>query len=86
METSKLMVEGAGAAGMAALLAPGRLPGNLGRTVVVLSGGNADTNLIARVIERGLVAAGRYVMVVVRIPDRPGQPDRRRNCSPDQRH
>jgi len=72
METSKLMVEGAGAAGMAALLAPGRLPAQLGRTVVVLSGGNVDTNLIARVIERGLIAAGRYVMVVVRIPDRPG--------------
>ena len=71
METTKLVVEGAGAAGMAALLA-GRLPTGLGRTVVVLSGGNADTNLIARVIERGLISAGRYVLVVVNIPDRPG--------------
>lgn len=71
METTKLVVEGAGATGMAAILA-GRLPSGLGRTVVVLSGGNADTNLIARVIERGLIRAGRYVQVVVNIPDRPG--------------
>jgi threonine dehydratase len=71
LERSKLVVEGAGAAGVAALLA-GRLPPDLGRTVVVLSGGNADTNLLSRVIQRGLTAAGRYVQIQVQIPDRPG--------------
>lgn len=72
MERTRLVVEGAGAAGLAAILCGDRLPGDLGRTVVVLSGGNVDTNLIARVIERGLITAGRYVLLVVRIPDRPG--------------
>jgi len=71
LERSKLVVEGAGAAGVAALMA-GRLPQDLGRTVVVLSGGNADTNLLSRVIQRGLTAVGRYVQVQVQIPDRPG--------------
>ena len=71
MEKSKLVVEAAGAAGAAALLEAGATRGN-GRVVVVLSGGNADINLIQRVIERGLVAEGRYVRVTVRMPDRPG--------------
>ncbi|MFQ5670791.1 MAG: threonine ammonia-lyase [Acidobacteriota bacterium] len=71
LEKEKLVVEGAGAAGVAALLA-GRLPPDTGSTVIVLSGGNADTNQLARVIERGLAAVGRYVLLRVRIPDRPG--------------
>ena len=72
LEDARLVVEGAGAAGVAALLGH-RLP-RLGRhPVVVLSGGNADTNLLARVIERGLTAAGRYVFFRTRVPDKPGQ-------------
>lgn len=71
LEKSKLVVEAAGAAAAAALLEGERPPGR-GRVVVVLSGGNVDINLIQRVIERGLVAEGRYVRITVRMPDRPG--------------
>jgi threonine dehydratase len=38
----------------------------------VISGGNIDVNLLARIIERGLVKEGRRVMLSVRVPDRPG--------------
>lgn len=72
METSKLVVEGAGAVTVAAIL-NGRVA-NAGRTIcAVLSGGNVDINLIARVIERGLVDAGRQALLRVRIMDQPGQ-------------
>lgn len=72
MEASKLVVEGAGAVALAALL-NGRVA-NPGRKVcVVLGGGNVDINLVASVIERGLVRAGRYAMLHVRLVDRPGQ-------------
>ena len=40
--------------------------------VCAISGGNIDVNLIARIIERGLVKEGRRVMLVLRVPDRPG--------------
>ena len=70
LERSKLLVEPAGAAGVAALLedASGIEP----PVVVVLSGGNVDPLLLARVLEHGLVAAGRYLQLRVRISDRPG--------------
>jgi threonine dehydratase len=71
MEKSKLVVEAAGAAAAAALL-EGENPPGKGRVVVILSGGNVDINLLQRVIERGLVAEGRYVRITVRMPDRPG--------------
>ena len=61
----------AGAAGAAALLEGEKPPGK-GKVVVILSGGNVDINLLQRVIERGLVAEGRYVRITVRMPDRPG--------------
>jgi threonine dehydratase len=72
VEEAKLVVEGAGAAGLAALLA-GRLPPGRGRIVVVLSGGNVDLNLIARVVEQGLSREGRYLVIRTRVPDRPGR-------------
>jgi len=72
LEKSKLVVEAAGAAGAAALL-EGVAGRGKGRVAVVLSGGNVDVNLLHRVIERGLVAEGRYVRLSVRMPDRPGQ-------------
>jgi threonine dehydratase len=72
MERSKLVVEGAGAVTVAALL-NGRLA-NPGRKVcAVLGGGNVDINLVASVIQRGLVRAGRYAMLHVRLVDQPGQ-------------
>jgi threonine dehydratase len=71
MEKSKLVVEAAGAAGAAALFEGERPPGK-GRVVVVLSGGNVDINVLQRVLERGLVAEGRYVRITVLMPDRPG--------------
>jgi threonine dehydratase len=71
LERSKLVVEAAGAVGVAALLsgsAKVQTP-----VVAVLSGGNIDPLLMMRVIERGLVAASRYLRFNVRCTDRPGQ-------------
>jgi threonine dehydratase len=71
MERTKLVVEGAGAAGLAALLA-GRVPGD-GAVCVVLSGGNIDATLLITVMRHGLTQAGRYLVVRSRVPDRPGE-------------
>lgn len=72
LERAKLVVEGAGAAALAALLS-GRL-GRAGRTVaVVLSGGNIDVTTLSRIIERGLVETGRYVRFRTLLLDKPGQ-------------
>lgn len=72
LEWSKLVVEPAGAVGLAAMLAGNLLlPGK--RVVIVLSGGNIDPSLLARLIEHGLTAAGRYLIVRARLLDRPGQ-------------
>jgi threonine dehydratase len=68
---AKVVTEGAGAAGIAALLA-GRV--GAGHTVAaLLCGGNIDLNLIARVIERGLTNAGRYHAMRLRTQDVPGR-------------
>ena len=71
MEKSKLVVEGAGAVGLAALLygQPGVASG---KTVVVLSGGNIDVQTISRVVERGMLVEGRFLMVRVELDDSPG--------------
>jgi threonine dehydratase len=71
LETEKTVVEGAGATPLAALL---NRPLDLaGRTVVlVLSGGNIDVTMLARIIERGLVKDGRLVRLAVLLLDRPG--------------
>ena len=71
MERAKLVVEGAGAAAMAALLA-GRVPGD-GPAVAILSGGNIDPTLLIQVMRHGLTTAGRYLVVRTRVPDRPGE-------------
>lgn len=71
LERAKLVVEPAGAVGVAAILA-GKIVAT-GTTVVVLSGGNIDTMVMERVIARGLVATGRYLRVRIPLPDRPGQ-------------
>ncbi|HLH25903.1 MAG TPA: threonine ammonia-lyase [Chloroflexota bacterium] len=72
MERSKLVVEGAGAAGLAAVLA-GRLPVEGLRVGVVLSGGNIDLTTIDRIVLHGLTAAGRYLVFRTRLEDRPGE-------------
>jgi threonine dehydratase len=71
IERAKLVVEPAGAVGVAALLA-GLVPATT-PVVAVLTGGNIDPLLMMRVIERGLAAAGRYLRFVVRCVDRPGE-------------
>jgi threonine dehydratase len=71
VEIEKTVVEGAGAAPLAALL--NRELGLERRTVVlVLSGGNIDVTMLARIIERGLVKDGRLVRLAVLLRDRPG--------------
>jgi threonine dehydratase len=70
LERSKLVVEPAGAAAVAALLDQ---PGEIQTPVVAtLSGGNVDPLLLMRVIRHGLAAAGRFTTLTVRMPDRPG--------------
>lgn len=70
IERAKLVVEPAGAAGVAALLdAPTSFEPPV---VAVLSGGNIDPLLLLRVIRHGMSAAGRYLQFRLRVPDRPG--------------
>lgn len=71
MEKGKLVTEGAGAVSLAALLY-GRRTVHRGRTVCLLSGGNIDVQTIARVVERGMVAEGRYLKIRVELLDAPG--------------
>jgi threonine dehydratase len=71
LERSKLVVEPAGAVGVAALMT--RAVSAPTPAVAVLSGGNVDPLLMVRVIEHGLAAAGRYLRFTVRCTDRPGQ-------------
>jgi threonine dehydratase len=71
-EKSKLVVEGAGAVGVAALLAGLVRPAAAGTTCAVLSGGNIDPGLLAEVARRNETEAGRRVVLFTRVPDRPG--------------
>ncbi|MBI4233177.1 MAG: threonine ammonia-lyase [Chloroflexi bacterium] len=72
LERAKLLVEGAGAVGVAALLGK-RIPCLGQKVAVVLSGGNVDPNLLAHVLEHGRAHAGRYLVLWVVLPDLPGQ-------------
>jgi threonine dehydratase len=73
LEREKTVVEGAGAVGVAALMQR-KVRGLDGKRVVtIVSGGNIDVNLVARVIERGLVKDGRLVRISVALQDKPGQ-------------
>jgi len=70
LERAKLVVEPAGAAAAAAVLAR---PQDFEPPVaVVISGGNVDSLVLLRIIRHGLAAAGRYLTLVVRMPDKPG--------------
>ena len=71
LEVEKTVVEGAGAAGLAALLAqPERFRGR--RVGIVLSGGNIDPLMLSVIIERGMVRAGRLTRLTVELRDLPG--------------
>jgi threonine dehydratase len=71
LERSKLVVEGAGAATVAAVLG-GLVPGD-GPVCAVLAGGNIDATTLMSVTRFGLTTSGRYLVVRIVIPDRPGQ-------------
>ncbi len=73
-ERAKQVVEPGGAAAVAALLDhPDGVDLFPGPAVAVLSGGNIDPLLLLQVLRHGLAAAGRYLSVTVRVPDRPGE-------------
>jgi threonine dehydratase len=71
LERSKLVVEGAGAVGVAALLS-GKAGGE-GRALAVLSGGNIDPTMLISVMRHGLTLSGRYLVLRTRLQDRPGE-------------
>ena len=71
LERAKLVVEGAGAVGVAALLS-GKVGGS-GPVAIILSGGNIDPTLLISVMRHGLTLGGRYLVIRTRIPDRPGE-------------
>lgn len=71
LEQAKVVVEPAGAVGVAAILA-GKVK-DTGKTLAVLSGGNIDPLLLQRVVAHGLAASGRYLTIRIPLPDRPGQ-------------
>jgi threonine dehydratase len=71
LERAKLVVEGAGAVGVAALLA-GRAGGS-GTAIPILSGGNIDPTMLISVMRHGLTVAGRYLVMRTKLPDLPGE-------------
>ena len=72
LERAKLVVEGAGAVGVAALLAGAVQAPTRGTTAVILSGGNVDPGLLAQIARRHESQAGRRFVLLARLPDRPG--------------
>jgi threonine dehydratase len=73
LERCKLVVEGAGAVGVAALLRGMVAPAAKGTTVAVLSGGNVDAGLLLSIARRHETLCGRRLVVLSRVPDRPGR-------------
>jgi threonine dehydratase len=72
LERAKLVVEGAGAVGAAALLSGRTAAARAGTTVVLLSGGNVDAGLLGEVARRHESQAGRRLVLLASLPDRPG--------------
>jgi len=72
LERCKLVVEGAGAVGVAALLGGQVAPAAHGTTVAVLSGGNVDPGLLLSIARRHETLAKRRLVLLSRVPDRPG--------------
>jgi threonine dehydratase len=83
MERCKLVVEGAGAVGVAALLGGPVRATSEGTTVAVLSGGNVDPGLLAAVARRAESEAGRRLVLLTRVADRPGNLARLLGCVAD---
>lgn len=71
LESERSLVEGAGAAAVAALIA-GKLPEECKRPVFLVCGSNIDLNLLKRLISRELTTRGRVVKIAVSMPDRAG--------------
>jgi threonine dehydratase len=72
VQNNRLVVEGAGAAGLAALLAKKIQVNEYDSVCAVLCGGNIDANLLTRVLEQVQVRMGRYIFLKLLVPDRPG--------------
>ena len=72
MERAKLVVEGAGAVGVAALLKGIVSARGSGTTVAILSGGNVDAGDLAQIARRHESLAGHRLVLLTRVPDRPG--------------
>jgi len=70
MERSKIVIEPAGAVGIAYLLDNKPAPGK--KIVTILAGGNVDMYLLGQIVDKGLVAMGRLLKIFVLLPDRPG--------------
>jgi threonine dehydratase len=71
IERNKMVVEGAGATGLAAVIYD-KLPYKNKKIAVLISGGNVDVNFLSRIIERGLVESGRYLRISTKVTDKPG--------------
>lgn len=71
LERSKLVAEGAGAVGLTAILR--NLTPHYGKIATVISGGNIDINFVSRIIENGLIKAGRRIKLETDLVDRPGE-------------
>lgn len=72
MEQHKLVTEGAGAVGVAAVMF-GKIDVKGKKTVCLLSGGNIDVTILSRVIKRGLLMSGRNCQLMIELMDKPGQ-------------
>ncbi len=72
LERNKLLVEGSGASSLASLLYQ-KIPIEGKKTVAIISGGNVDVSFISRIIERGMVEAGRFVHFGLSLKDKPGE-------------
>ncbi|NOK61266.1 MAG: threonine ammonia-lyase [Chloroflexi bacterium AL-W] len=72
VQNAHLVVEGAGAASLAALISGKVLSRSNDTICVTLCGGNIDGNLLARIIEQSLVRQGRYILIRTTVDDRPG--------------
>ena len=70
MERMKFVVEPAGAVGLAYLISKKPSPGK--KVVVILAGGNVDMYLLGQIVDKGLAATGRLLVVSMILPDRPG--------------
>lgn len=72
LEKQKLVAEGAGAVGVAAVMFD-RLPVKGKKVLCVVSGGNVDVTTLSRVVNRGLTKSGRKYMMRIDLDDKPGQ-------------